>query len=188
MSEKPGLSFKWIVGVLLLVLVAAAIWALQNGARDVDSPPQAVTAEQEPAGVVEEPLPEVASDGDTPPGADPVQPEPPAATPAAPGAVPPPVTAAPARDAAAATQTPAAGPNQLTLRVREESWIEVRRAGGGNPLFARLARAGEDISVEVNEPVVLVVGNAAGVDVALRGEPVALRASTTSNVARVTLK
>jgi cytoskeleton protein RodZ len=85
--------------------------------------------------------------------------------------------AAPAAGAAtAATVTaPAAAPgsNPLVLNVRDDSWIEVRRAKGG-PLLSRLVKAGTVETVDITEPVTLVVGKPGGVTATLRGEAVAL--------------
>jgi cytoskeleton protein RodZ len=49
-------------------------------------------------------------------------------------------------------------------------------------------KAGTTELVEVNEPVVLVIGNAAGVDASLRGQTLNLRAVARDNVAKLSLK
>jgi len=76
----------------------------------------------------------------------------------------------------------------LQLNVREDSWIEIRRSGDNRVLLSRLVKAGESETVQVAEPVSVVVGNAAGVDATLRGAPLELKASSKSNVARLTVK
>jgi len=49
-------------------------------------------------------------------------------------------------------------------------------------------KAGTTELVEINEPVVLVVGNAAGIDATLRGQSLNLRAVARDNVAKLSLK
>jgi cytoskeleton protein RodZ len=93
---------------------------------------------------------------------------PPTTLPAAPAN---PVTAA--APAAAATTAPAAA-NTLVLTVRSDAWIEVRPAKGGNPMIKRLVRAGSTETVNVDQPVRVIVGNPEGVSASLRGAPVAL--------------
>lgn len=206
MGDKPTISSKWVVGVLILLLIVAALWALQAGSGLFGTgPEESVPVEQTqvvpPADSV---LVPVAPPIETLPAEEPPEVAQPAVPADGPAVVAPASETKPA-DAALAPATPAASPapaapaadapatssssaNALNLTVREESWIEIRREGSGRTLVARLAQPGENISVEIGEPVVLVVGNAAGVDATLRGEPVELSASTRTNVARVTLK
>jgi cytoskeleton protein RodZ len=49
-------------------------------------------------------------------------------------------------------------------------------------------KAGTTELVEINEPGVLVVGNAVGVDASLRGQSLNLRAVARDNVAKLSLK
>ncbi|MEC4721429.1 DUF4115 domain-containing protein [Noviherbaspirillum sp. CPCC 100848] len=99
--------------------------------------------------------------------------------------------AVPATTAAAAapstSASPADGANSLVIRVRQDSWVEVRSAGG-KPLIARVVKAGETETFDVTDPVAVVIGNASGVDATLRGTPVELKAPGNGNVARLTLK
>jgi cytoskeleton protein RodZ len=92
-----------------------------------------------------------------------------------------PVTAqSPAQAGApAAANTPAAtapttGANALVLSVREDAWIEVRPAKGGTPMIKRLVKAGSTETVNVDQPVRVIVGNPGSVSASLRGAPVAL--------------
>jgi cytoskeleton protein RodZ len=78
------------------------------------------------------------------------------------------------------------GKNVLAVHVRQDSWIEVRRADD-SVLFAGLLKAGAAESLDLNGPVSVVIGNAAGVDLTLRGAPVDIKGSA-SNVARLNLK
>ncbi|WP_175625649.1 MULTISPECIES: RodZ domain-containing protein [Oxalobacteraceae] len=129
-----------------------------------------------------------------------------AAKPAAPAATAP-VSAAPAAVAATTPAAPAATPvvkpapvaavakpvvpvdskNALAINVREDSWVEIKGADN-NVLLSRLLKAGSSEAVAVTGPVSVVIGNAAGVDVTLRGAPVDVVTGNSSNVARLNLK
>jgi cytoskeleton protein RodZ len=76
--------------------------------------------------------------------------------------------------------------NALVFNVRKDSWIEVRDAH--SVLFSRMVKAGSTEQVEVTQPVSLIVGNAAGVDIVFRGAPVETKTDAKSNVARLSLK
>ena len=91
---------------------------------------------------------------------------------------------APVAPAAAA---PAATGNALVFVVKEDSWLEVRKAGGGK-LIARLVKAGSTETFDVTEPVVVVVGKPGAVTATLRGEAVALPLMPGKIFARVALK
>jgi cytoskeleton protein RodZ len=98
----------------------------------------------------------------------------PATTPA-PAATAPVVPAAPATPAAA----PAAGTaSALVFTVNEDSWIDVRPAKGGKPMISRLVKAGSTETIDVAEPVKVVVGNTHGVRATLRGNAVQLPGKT----------
>jgi cytoskeleton protein RodZ len=111
-----------------------------------------------------------------------------AAAPALP-AVP---TAAATATSVAATPAPApaATPpvtNLLQLRSTESSWVEVRD-GNGQLLLSRTVQPGETVGVDGSLPMRLVIGNAAGTQLAFRGRPYDLGPSTRENVARVELR
>ncbi len=76
----------------------------------------------------------------------------------------------------------------LELKLREDAWVEVLTQNGERKLISRLMKAGTTERVDVSEPVILVIGNAAGVDVTLRGQPVNLKPGTRDNVAKINLK
>lgn len=76
--------------------------------------------------------------------------------------------------------------DMLVLKLREDSWIEIRNSRN-KLLLSRLAKAGESESLTVREPIKLIIGNAAGVDVQLRGKPVELNATAKNNVARLSV-
>ncbi|MDB5756241.1 MAG: Helix-turn-helix protein [Massilia sp.] len=96
--------------------------------------------------------------------------------------VPPPTSSTAGSPAAAG-----AGANSLVVNVREDSWIEVRRAKGA-PLISRLVKGGTTESFEVTEPVTLVVGKPSAVSATLRGAAVVLPPVAGSAVSRVNLK
>jgi cytoskeleton protein RodZ len=128
-------------------------------------------------------MPELAANpaATTPAGQAPV-----AAPAAAPTAAPTPApTAAPT---AAPVAAPAPGANTLVVTVKSESWVEVRPVGGAKAYAARLAKAGETITVEVSGPTQLIVGNPEGVSATLRGSAVSLPPLPGKTVSRVTLK
>jgi cytoskeleton protein RodZ len=114
-------------------------------------------------------------------------PPPSAVTPGSPAAGQAATAPAPAA-AEPATAAPAAvpGANTLVLTVNADSWVEVRRAKGA-PLLSRLLKAGSTESVEVTEPVTLVVGKPDGITATLRGAPLPLPA-TKGAVAKLNVK
>lgn len=79
--------------------------------------------------------------------------------------------------------------NLLQITVNQDSWLEVRRVAGNEVLAARLVKAGTVETFEVDSPVKLTIGNVAGVQALLRGEPIQLKtAGGGGNVARLTIK
>ena len=79
------------------------------------------------------------------------------------------------------------GANTLVLTMRADSWVELK-GPGKSKVAARLLRAGTTESFDITAPVLLVIGNAAGVDATLRGTPLPLRSGSNNNVARIKLK
>jgi len=77
--------------------------------------------------------------------------------------------------------------NGLTLKLREDSWIEIRKPDN-SILVSRLAKAGSVESFALDGPVLVVIGNVDGVDATLRGKPFDLKAKAKNNVARLKLK
>lgn len=187
MTERSGLSFKWVIGILLGLLLGVAIWAARQGGDVVEIPAtSAPQVKDESSGAAPPadanvPAPDLKGQQQEPAPA-------PVANPAGPVSEQP---AAVSGGVAQALAQPAAGPSTadtLQFKAREDSWIEVRRISGNGVLLSRIVRAGEGASVEMSEPVSIVIGNASGVDVTLRGKPVELKAIGASNVARFTLK
>lgn len=96
--------------------------------------------------------------------------------------------------AAASSVTPALVPNALAdplnaleIKLREDAWVEVINQSGVK-LISRMMRAGTTEKFEVKEPVVLIIGNATGVDVRLRGQALNLKAVARDNVSKLNIK
>lgn len=114
--------------------------------------------------------------------------EPDAAAPAS--ATPNPATATAVTPSASTALVPNAlidPMNALEIKLREDTWVEISNQNGVK-LISRLMRAGTTEKFEVKEPVVLVVGNAAGVDVRLRGQTLNLKSGARDNVAKLNIK
>lgn len=201
MTERQPMLSKWVVGGLLVVLLGVAIWAARQGfgtvepAKAVPSAESAVSQASAPQQVA--PVEPAQGQQDTSAQQSlPVQPPADAQTPvmtadlAKPPGSPPtgPVSPATAPSQVVASSEAASGKDALVIKAREDSWIEIRRAGNNAPLLSRIVKAGETESVEINESVSIVIGNAAGVDMSLRGAPVEVKAKTNSNVAHLSLK
>jgi cytoskeleton protein RodZ len=90
-------------------------------------------------------------------------------------------------DAAVAEQKSVDPSRLLELKLREDAWVEISTLNG-NKLVSRLMKAGTTERFDMSEPVVLVVGNANGVDASLRGQPLNLRAVARDNVSKLSLK
>ncbi len=93
-----------------------------------------------------------------------------------------------ATPAAALATAPAPGSNALVVVVKEDSWLQVRKASGGKPLIARLVKGGSTETFDVTEPVTVVVGKPDAVTATLRGETVALPLTPGKTFSRVALK
>lgn len=100
-----------------------------------------------------------------------------------------PATAAPAPsvESAPAAATAVDPKNALQLSSSHDSWVEVRRQSDDKVLFSKLMRSGDVASVDVSQPVQLVIGNVSGITATLRGNPLSF-AGSKNNVARLTLK
>lgn len=100
------------------------------------------------------------------------------------------VPASPPAQPAASEQPPAGAPQAagaLELKAREDSWVEVVAVSGERKLLSKLMKAGSTELVEISEPVMLLIGNAVGVDAILRGEPLNLKAAARDNVVKLSL-
>ena len=75
----------------------------------------------------------------------------------------------------------------LEINLREDAWVEISNQNGVK-LISRMMRAGTTEKFEVKEPVVLIIGNATGVDVRLRGQSLNLKAVARDNVSKLNIK
>ncbi|GHB10988.1 RodZ domain-containing protein [Modicisalibacter luteus] len=101
----------------------------------------------------------------------------------------PEATAAASAEAQEPTQAeaPAVNNRRLAFTFNEQSWTEIYDANGQRILVG-LQSPGTEATVEGDPPFRLTIGNASGVELRYRGEPVDLRARAGgNNVARFTL-
>jgi len=189
-------SRKVAIIVLLLLAAAAAVYFLPKHEGDAEEP-QAGSSDAaalvSPAATVSEPVaaqepvaPAVtapASEGAAPAATPAVQ-APAAAAPAAgvPGDVP--ADAAAATPATQAAQTPG---GVLVMKASAQSWVQVKDANGRVVLQKTLA-AGESVGAEGALPLSVIVGNASGTEVRVRGELLEVAKTTRDNVARFEVK
>ncbi len=185
----PG-WLRWMVPLLLVITIGATV-AYQHfrgnlfGVASVETAPAPEAAPTTAAGG--EPAGHPAGATALP---DAVV-SPPLATMPAPAAPPASPEAAPAGSASTAAPTPPAGGEastvSLAITTRAPSWVEVIDASGER-LVAQTVPGGQTQAVSGKPPVSLVIGNAAGVTLTLRGSPVDLEPYTRGNVARLQLK
>lgn len=197
-GKRSSLPLGWIAGAVAVVAVAGAAWhfgLIPGGQRaesgSVAKPEAAHGASADAAsGSSTETLQNPSVPLISVPGSAGSQAEAPAAAPGAVVNAPastatgaPPTTSSTAQLSAppanpatvqAAAAAPASGANALVLNVREDAWIEVRPAKGGTPMIKRLVKAGSTETVNVDQPVRVIVGNPGAVSASLRGAPVAL--------------
>ena len=198
-SAKPNVASSKILFAVLAVVVVAAIGFLaqrMGWMSKTDYAMNAASATQEEAQPATAPV-----------SSDPSETAPAAATMQAPAAEAEQV--APVQPKAAVeekVQTPAAvsiaaesasgsgnaapvpvdSKNALVFQVKEDTWVEIRRADD-SILVSRLLKAGTTEAFEITAPSSMVIGNAAGVNVTLRGKPLDISGNS-SNVARLDVK
>jgi cytoskeleton protein RodZ len=198
----------WLNGLQLPEGMTASVRQTQQTQRPAEGAPDAGTGE--PMGAAEEgtqsPSPESAAPQAPEITQAPVQPPSKQQTP--PSSVTPPAAPTAPASKVAPAQAPVAGTAQasatqlsagaqktatmssaenLVLKMREASWIEIKREDG-SAVVSRLVSAGTTESFEIGPGARLVVGNAGGVDATYRGQPLDLNASAKNNVARLKLK
>jgi cytoskeleton protein RodZ len=195
MVDRRGVPAKRLAGWLLVGVLAAAALAvqqagglqalteslsLQPGKGGLDDAGVADAAKPQEASaepVSAESVPESASDA--------VAAQPAATAEAVPAQAP---AAEPAPPSQPVAEQAVGGKDALVMKLKEDSWIEIRRSSDGRIVSSGLFRAGATETIDISEPVSIVVGNAAGVDMLLRGEPVKLNPHAGGNVARLSLK
>lgn len=194
-------SRKVAIIVLLLLAAAAAVYFLPvhddeaSASAPAGSPDAvALVAPAEPAGepvassapaasLPEQPPAEAAAAAPAVPVAVPVAPAVPAATPAPAAAASTPV-AADAPAVAPGAQTPG---GVLAMKAITQSWVQVKDVNGRVVLQKTLA-AGEAASADGALPLSVIVGNASGTEVRVRGELLEVAKTTRDNVARFEVK
>ncbi|WP_353178685.1 RodZ domain-containing protein [Delftia acidovorans] len=199
-------SRKVAIIVLLLLAAAAAVYFLPKHEGDAEEPQAGASdaaALVQPAGTVSEPVaaqepvaPAATTPADVPaasaPASVPATSAPAAAavpapasttTPAAPAADAPAEGAA-ATSAATAAQTPG---GVLVMKANAQSWVQVKDSSGRVVLQKTLA-AGESIGAEGALPLSVIIGNASGTEVRVRGELLEVAKTTRDNVARFEVK
>ncbi|ROR04324.1 cytoskeleton protein RodZ [Delftia acidovorans] len=205
-------SRKVAIIVLLLLAAAAAVYFLPKHEGDAEEPQAGASdaaALVQPAGTVSEPVaaqepvaPAATTPADVPaasaPASAPASASAPATSAPAAAAVPAPAStttpAAPAADApaegAAATSAATAGQTPggvLVMKANAQSWVQVKDSSGRVVLQKTLA-AGESIGAEGALPLSVIVGNASGTEVRVRGELLEVAKTTRDNVARFEVK
>ncbi|VVD88964.1 helix-turn-helix domain-containing protein [Pandoraea anhela] len=99
-----------------------------------------------------------------------------------------PVAASAAPADAKASSAGAPGNGKIALRLKADSWVEVR-SKDGKVLFSQLMRAGAEQEITGDTPFKVVVGNVAGVEsLEFNGQPVEIKSRNAGNVARLTLQ
>lgn len=199
-------SRKVAIIVLLLLAAAAAVYFLPKHEGDAEEPQAGASdaaALVQPAGTVSEPVaaqepvaPAATTPADVPaapasasasatsaPAAAAVPAPASTTTPAAPAADAPAEGAA-ATSAATAAQTPG---GVLVMKANAQSWVQVKDSSGRVVLQKTLA-AGESIGAEGALPLSVIVGNASGTEVRVRGELLEVAKTTRDNVARFEVK
>ncbi|MDX4952910.1 RodZ domain-containing protein [Delftia acidovorans] len=205
-------SRKVAIIVLLLLAAAAAVYFLPKHEGDAEEPQAGASdaaALVQPAGTVSEPVaaqepvaPAATTPADVPAASAPASASASASAPAtsapAAAAVPAPAStttpAAPAADApaegAAATSAATAGQapgGVLVMKANAQSWVQVKDSSGRVVLQKTLA-AGESIGAEGALPLSVIIGNASGTEVRVRGELLEVAKTTRDNVARFEVK
>ena len=203
-------SRKVAIIVLLLLAAAAAVYFLPKHEGDAEEPQAGASdaaALVQPAGTVSEPVaaqepvaPAATTPADVPAASAPASasasapatsapaaaavPAPASTTtPAAPAANAPADCAA-ATSAATAAQTPG---GVLVMKANAQSWVQVKDSSGRVVLQKTLA-AGESIGAEGALPLSVIIGNASGTEVRVRGELLEVAKTTRDNVARFEVK
>ncbi|KGH23256.1 helix-turn-helix domain-containing protein [Comamonas testosteroni] len=198
-------SRKIAAGVLILLAAAAAVYfvpfqQMVDGADGAGAPAPAQAQSGQTAVVsaaAAEPLAQTDEGGaqgsSATPAASVTEPVPVAAAASMPGdgaaaSAPAPVTAAQTAAPAAEAATPATGAGGLlVLKVNTgQSWVKVKDAAGKVVLEKTLSKD-ESATAQGQLPLSVIVGNAKGTQVTVRGEPFDI-SSTRDNVARFEVK
>ena len=187
----------WIVAAVLLVAVMAALavwWWMSSGAAPVagSATPAAAAPRREPlqpadaASREAEPAPVAAASkpaAEAPDSSGPTL-QSPRAGPAPPSA--PADTPSPAADGGDSAIAAGATLLEFTLDFAQESWVEISDAHGGR-LFYGLGRAGRRAALAGEPPILVLIGNAEGVQLTMNGADYPIPRGRQGNLARFTL-
>lgn len=178
----------WVVLGLVLIVIVAILAIRQSGSlswpgADEEAAPAAGTGQPETNATPDGRAVEVLPAPDVP--AEPAPAAPADASDASSSSAPA-VTPAPVQ-AVAESGNSGADSNALLIKAREESWVEWKRPDG-TVLVSRLIEGGSEASFPLRGEMILTVGNAAGVDVMLRGQALDLENNARGNVARLNVK
>lgn len=193
-GKRNGPSVPVIVGVVVVLLAILFFVAQRAGWVPAFSPVPALPAAEE--GSVTKELPNDAAAAEPVPPeqtfADEISEASPAAAQADAGAD---ANAVVASSPVAESVTPASqventvaaeGEKPLVFQVKEDTWVEMRRADD-SVFVSRVFKAGTTEAFNVPGPLSLVIGNAVGVTLSLRGQPLDISGNA-SNVARLNVK
>ena len=87
----------------------------------------------------------------------------------------------------ASPATAETGNNQLKLKFKQDSWIQVKRENG-TVVTSHLAKAGTEEFFDMKEALQVRIGNAAGVEGWLRGNAMGIVPGKDSNVVNLNVK
>lgn len=201
-DSRDGSSRKIIAGVLLLLAAAAAVYfvpfhqASDSSADDSSQATEAPAVAQAPASGVVVETGSVVIPSET--SAEAVAPLPSASasaaneaagTAAAPAAATPAAPVVAAETAATAVAAPAADAGSASVvefKASAQSWVKVKDASGKVVLEKTLAKD-QSVTAEGKLPLSVIVGNAKGTQVLVRGQPFDI-STTRDNVARFEVK
>ncbi|CAG1002818.1 Cytoskeleton protein RodZ [Burkholderiales bacterium] len=198
-SPRPGAA-RWAIPLVLVAIVAIA--ALYEFARPPSPAPSSAAANGAPPSAPgQAPAAPAEARPDAVPPSTGTQAPATGETPGLPSSVPagltsstlpnPLATGAPAASdpppaPAAASGTAPGTRDQLAIRFRGTSWIEVRDRSG-NVMLSMTGSAGATREIALAVPAELTVGNVAAVEASWRGRPLDLTTQSRQNVARVRL-
>lgn len=199
-DSRDGSSRKIIAGVLLLLAAAAAVYfvpfhqASDSSADDSSQVNEAPAVAQAPASGVVVETGSVVIPSET--SAEAVAPLPSASaaneaagTATAPAAATPAAPVVAAETAATAVTGPAADAGSASVvefKASAQSWVKVKDASGKVVLEKTLAKD-QSVTAEGKLPLSVIVGNAKGTEVLVRGQPFDI-STTRDNVARFEVK
>lgn len=199
-DSRDGSSRKIIAGVLLLLAAAAAVYfvpfhqASDSSADDSSQVTEAPAVAQAPASGVVVETGSVVVPSET--SAEAVAPLPSASaaneaagTATAPAAATPAAPVVAAETAATAVTGPAADAGSASVvefKASAQSWVKVKDASGKVVLEKTLAKD-QSVTAEGKLPLSVIVGNAKGTEVLVRGQPFDI-STTRDNVARFEVK